>query len=141
MAFNPAIRTERTVVGEDRTWCATRLGWDQNRSITLDVSEFTEAANVDGTVIYSGIVLAKITASGLYGPYDPDAVNGQETAAGFLFSSVQLDNTDVALASNVGAALLWMGVIDESELRNFGANEGLLDAAAKVDLASTFRFE
>lgn len=141
MGFNPTIRTERTVIGEDRTWCATRLGWDQARSITLDVSTFTEAANLDGYVLPSGLVLAKITASGLYGPYDPDGAGGQETAAGFLFSAVQLDNTAVASASDVGAALLWMGVIVEANLPSVGSAEGMLDAAAKTDLASFFRFE
>ena len=139
MAFNPTIRTERTVVGEDRTWCATRSGWDTCRSITLDVSTFTEAENVDGKVIYSGIALAELP-SGLYGPYDPDAVDSQNTGTGLLFSSLQLDDEDVSVASNVAAAMLWEGVVTLSNFKNFGAAEGMIDAAFQTDVP-TIRYE
>ena len=141
MAFNPSVRTENELIGEDRTWLATRKGWDTLRTVTLDVSEFTEAANLTGRVIRTGIVMAKITSTGLYGPYDPDAAGtGQETAAGFLFTSVELDNDDVALASNVGTAMLWEGIVVEANLPAVGAAEGMVDAPARVDLP-TIRFE
>ena len=138
MAFNPAIRTERTVVGEDRSWCATKRGWDTCRSITLDVSTFTDADNIDGRVIYSGIALGQITATGLYAPYDPDASDGTETGVGFLFTSVQIDDDAVATANDVFATLLYSGDINEGNLRDFGSNEGMVDAAFKVDVGDRF---
>lgn len=140
MAFNPAIRTERTVLGEDRTWLDTMSGWDTARSVTLDISTFTEAESVDGRVIHSGIALGKVTSGGLYAPYDPDASDGTEVATGFLFTSVQIDDADVALASNVGAAMIWEGIVIEANFFDFGSAEGMIDAALKVDLP-TFRFE
>lgn len=138
MAFNPAIRTEKTVLGEDRTWLATRKGWDTCRSITLDISTFTEAENLTGRVIPSGIVLAEL-ASGAYGPYDPDGAP-QDVAAGFLFSAVEIDTDDVATASDVGAALIWEGIIVEANLPDVGSAEGMLDANAKTDMPN-FRYE
>lgn len=141
MGFNPSVRTERTVVGEDRSWLATRKGWDTCRSITLDVSTFTEAENLDGKVLHSGLVLALITATLFYAPYDPDAVDGTQTAAGFLFTSVEIDDVDVAVANNVVSTLIWEGVIKQANLPSVGSAEGMIDAAAIVDLTPEFRFE
>ena len=57
-------------------------------SIVLDISSFTAATHYPNGQIPSGTVLGKITASGLYGPYDNAATDGRQTAAGILFSFV-----------------------------------------------------
>jgi hypothetical protein len=78
------------------------------------------------------VVLAEITATGLYGPFDPDAEDGRDTAAGHLFNSTPV----AAGATHLGAPLLNHGAVVESKLP---AASGL-DATAKADLAGQIRY-
>lgn len=102
-------RTEHQV--ENRSWLASQHGTDHKPSITLDVSTFTESTHFPKGFIASGVVVGKVTATGLYGPYDPAATDGREVAAGHLFNSV----TVTGLAK-VGNALLVHGFVSESRL-------------------------
>jgi hypothetical protein len=56
---------------EKRSWLLSQHGTDPGTtpSITLDVSAFTAGVHYPNGYIPSGTALAKITASGLYGPY------------------------------------------------------------------------
>lgn len=112
--------------GENRAWLGTQHGTQSNRSITLDVAAFTAETHFPDGVIPSGILLAKITASGLYGPYDATATDGRATPAGHLFDSVPVK----AGATRLGAPLYWHGAVVESRLP---AGAGV-DAAAKTAL-------
>jgi hypothetical protein len=151
MAFNPAVTDLGEYANEDRRWIKTLLGYDQCRSITLDVSTFAAGHLAATGAIPSGVVLGKITATGKYGPYDTDGADGRQVAAGFLFNSVNLvtapgPGADAALASlpDVGATLYWgPGIVDQDKLPTFTVtgNEGLLDSAARTDLAAHIRFE
>lgn len=96
---------------------------------------------------YAGTNVAEMTAddSGLTGGTSPAVAvttttaggaedpAGEGTASGFLFNSTVIRHA----TRDVGAPLLWRGVIDESELP---ASSGL-DANAKTQLASRFRFK
>ncbi|MGY5764978.1 head decoration protein [Brachybacterium sp. DNPG3] len=117
---------------ENRAWLGSQHGTESNRSITLDVAAFTAATHYPNGVIPSGTVLAVIAASGLYGPYDPDAEDGRDTAAGHLFNSTPVR----AGATKLGAPLLDHGAVVESKLP---AASGL-DALAKADLAGQIRY-
>ena len=117
---------------ENRAWLGSQHGTESNRSITLDVSTFTEATHYPDGFIPSGIVLGEITATGLFGPFDPNAEDGRDTAAGHLFNSIPVS----AGATNLGAPLLDHGAVVESKLP---AASGL-DATAKADLAGQIRY-
>lgn len=117
---------------ENRAWLGSQHGTESNRSITLDVSTFTEATHYPDGFIPSGTVLAEITATGLFGPFDPNAEDGRDTAAGHLFNSIPVS----AGATNLGAPLLDHGAVVESKLP---AASGL-DATAKADLAGQIRY-
>lgn len=54
---------------EDHSWLGSAHGTDSTETITLDVSAFTANTHYPNGYILSGTPLAKITASGLYGPY------------------------------------------------------------------------
>lgn len=145
MGFDLKVETEGFEGNEDRRWLGTRMGTLDNRSVTLDASTFVAAHLADKGAVPSGTVLGKITATGLYGPYDPAAVDGRATAEGFLFNTTKLGNgtgTDLASAADVGVPLYWHGIIKESKLPAFaGTVAGELDADAKTDLAHFIRFE
>lgn len=117
---------------ENRAWLGSQHGTQSNRSITLDVSTFTEATHYPDGYIPSGVVLGEITATGLFGPFDPDATDGRDTAVGHLFNSTAVR----AGATNIGAPLLDHGAVVESKLP---AASGL-DATAKADLAGQIRY-
>ncbi|HEX6969117.1 MAG TPA: head decoration protein [Micromonosporaceae bacterium] len=128
-------KTEYTV--EDRSWLGSRDGTEFTRSVTLDVSAFDQATHYPNGYIPSGTVLGRITATGLYGPYNNALNNGQEVAEGFLFNSTQVR----AGGPDVGAPLQWRGVIRTSRLPIQSTAPGGLDANARADLAAKFRFE
>lgn len=65
-----SLRTT-TFGADDQSWLGSAHGTDSTESVTLDVSAFTAGLHYTalGGYFKSGIPLAKITSSGLYGPY------------------------------------------------------------------------
>lgn len=111
---------------EKRSWMLSQWGQGpgENPSITLDQSAFVGATHFPNGYIQSGEPLGKITATGLYGPYDNAAVDGREVCAGFLHSATKVPTN----GSDPGAALVVAGFIKESKLPR------AIDAAGKADL-------
>lgn len=95
----------RSVI-DDQTW---RYGEQLpgTVSVTLDLTTFSNAETENkkkyltglddsATEVYikSGVPLARITSSGLYGPYDPEAKDGrQDRVAGLLESMLKVNVT------------------------------------------------
>lgn len=114
---------------EDRSWLWGPHGTEPGTtpSVTFDVSAFTEATHYPNGYLLSGLPVGRITASGLYGPYDNAALDGRETAAGLIFSSLAIpDLTD--LTQDVGGAILVHGFVDPNKL------PVAIDAAGIADL-------
>lgn len=63
------LRTETFAV-DDQSWLGSRHGIGEAVSVTLDTSAFTPSIHYPDGYFKSGIGLAKITATGLYGPYN-----------------------------------------------------------------------
>lgn len=133
-----SIRTV-TTLNADQRWIhgSAKPGQDvaPAMSITLDRSAFDLVTAFPNGFLPSGIVLGKITATGLYAPYVDANSNGTQTAAGFLLASIPMDPNSAA-TSDVSAALYWTGAVVEAFLPT---GHGL-DAAARTDLASWIKF-
>lgn len=99
-------------------------GPGENPSITLDISAFTPGTHYPNGYIPAMTPLGKITATGLYGPYNNSAEDGTEVCAGFLHSSVKVP----AGGADPGGALIVAGFIKESKL------PFAIDSSAKADL-------
>lgn len=113
---------------DDQSWLVNRLG-DGIQSVTLDVTTFVSDTmaskcivddDPDNTVVYikSGIPLARITKSGLYGPYEAAAKDGRNgKIEGVLEStfSVEFNRTGVKVPT-VTAAMRYTGAIDTTKL-------------------------
>ena len=114
---------------ENRSWLISAHGTDPgtNPSVALDLSKFTAGTHFPNGFIPSGIALGKVTATGLYGPYDNTATDGRETAAGHLFSTLGVRTGQ----TKVGGALVVHGFIRESKL------PFTIAAAGKTDLKSS----
>jgi len=142
MGFSLEVQSD-SWLNDDQSWCAARMGRTVCRSITLDISLFNALHYVNG-FIPSGTVLAKVTATGLYGPYSPLLVNGLQTPLGHLYTPVrQKNDVGTAYTKQVGS-LFWMGIVDTTKLPVFtggAALLGALDAAAKTALSNYIRYE
>jgi hypothetical protein len=122
------IQTETFSASEDQSWLGSAHGTNECDSITLDGDAFL-ATWPDG-IIPSGVVLGRVTATGLYQPYDDGVATGIEVARGHLFTTIDLGGTTAGTVGNTPAALFWHGEVVEA---NLPADHGL-DAAAKADL-------
>ncbi len=102
---------------DDRAWLIGQHGVDLTPSVTLDISKFTKNTHYPDGFIKSGTPIAKITASGLYGPYNDAASDGTEVARGLLFSFVRaIDPSNGNTLVKVGGALFVHGAVKESKL-------------------------
>ena len=112
--------TTSTSYTADRAWLASLHGTDSTETITLDISKLTAgthtAASADTNQPYSrvlsGIAVGKITASGLYGAFDPTATDGSQNLTGHVFAEALFAPS----ATKVPAALLWHGVVVASKV-------------------------
>jgi hypothetical protein len=126
------VRTETFNVGDHR-WLGSDHGVSDGDPATLNVASGTPtfvAAHYANGFIPSGTLLGKITASGLYGPYDDGAADGRETCVGHLLTDIITDGT-----ADVSGSLMRHGHVVEAFLPTFtGTTDGEIDAAAKADL-------
>ena len=111
---------------EKRSWMLSQWGQGpgENPNIVLDKSAFTSGTHYPNGYFPSGLPLGKITATGLYGPYDDAASDGRQVCAGFLHSSVKAPDTD----RDPAGALVVAGFIRLSKL------PVSLDANGQADL-------
>lgn len=116
---------------DNRSWLIGTHGADLTPSVTLDISKFTKSTHYPNGYIPSGTLLGKVTATGLYGPYDDALANGQEVAAGILFSFVRAIDEVGTTLTKVGGAIFVHGAVKEAKLP---ANSGV-NAAGKTDLS------
>jgi hypothetical protein len=111
--------TTSVTVTADRAWLASRHGTDSTETITLDLTKFTKATHyVDPAAgnphgyVRSGVPVGRITASGLYGPYDPAAKDGCEILAGLVYAEAAF----TAGTTKVPAALFWHGTVNTAKI-------------------------
>lgn len=128
MGLNLPIKTEAFSPPEDQRWLGSAHGTNEADPITLDGDSFLTTFPTG--VVPSGVVLGKVTATGLYRQYIDGNSDGTEVARGHLFTTVDLGGTTAAVVGNVGAALYWHGEVVEASLPT---GHGL-NAAAKADL-------
>lgn len=125
---------------EKRSWLLSSHGAEDpgtNPSITLDISKFVQATHYPNGFIPSGTVVSKITATGLYGPYDSTASDGRQTVGddliGFLFGAVSVVRWNGTSATKAGGGIVVHGFINTNKLP-FASGAGALDATAKTAL-------
>jgi hypothetical protein len=104
---------------EKRSWLIPQpggIGAGFTQSIVLDVSAFTAGTHYPNGYFPSGLNLGRITATGLYGPYDNAAVDGRETFVCHLFSSVKVPNVADTTKDVGGAGVFAFAVIKLAKL-------------------------
>lgn len=120
-----SVRTSQTLVQDDQRWIGNGgepIG--KPRSILLDRSAFDFVTNFPNGHLPSGIVLGKITATGLYAPYGASPSEVQTVtvdATGGTFTISFDGETTAAIAANetaanVQAALLLLSNLNTGDL-------------------------
>ncbi|WP_228973392.1 head decoration protein [Streptomyces sp. DH12] len=127
-----SLKTE-SFTQDRRDWLGSAHGTDAPVSVTLDVTKFTSGTHYPGGFIKSGIPLGKVTATGLYGPYDNAATDGREVCVGFLFTAQDVNARGVTSTKAVGSMLLHC-FIREAKL------PVAIDSAGKADLGARVVF-
>lgn len=129
--MNLSVTTE-TFGQDNQSWLGASHGTDLGRSITLDSSAFTAGTHYPNGYLRSGTPLGKITATGLYGPYNNAASDGTEVLAGFLLTPIVPGSPTTV---DVGGALFEHGRVVEANLPI------AVDSAGKADVAGRITFE
>lgn len=99
------IRTE-TFQQENQKWLGSSHGTDMALPVTLDISAFTSGIHFPNGFLPSGLPLAKITSSSLYGPYSAEDNETQTltrtSTGGTITLEIDGEVTDTIAASAVG---------------------------------------
>ena len=121
------IRTETFSPSEDQTWLGSAHGTNECDSLTLDDDVFLALAAFEDGIVPSGVVLGRVTASGLYVPYTDAATHGvgSDTARYHLFTTKA-----IRAGGQTSGAGFWHG---EVLVANLPADNGLT-AAGRADL-------
>lgn len=117
-------------VTDDPSWLGSAHGTDSTETVTLDASKFTKNTHYPDGFIPSGTNLGKVTATGLYGPYDDAANDGRQTFVGHLIAPRVVPASD----ARIGAGMLTHGKVVAANL------PVALDANGKADAAGRIRY-
>lgn len=131
MSTDISMQTRAYQVG-DRRWLLGEPDWKPN--VTLDISKFTPATHYPNGYIPSGTVIGKVSATGLFGPYDPAASDGRQTAYGLTYGDVRAIRQDGSTASHVGTgAVVYDAAVSAGKLP-FQTGPGSIDDDGKASL-------
>jgi hypothetical protein len=120
---------------EKRSWLLSPHGTDPGTtpSVTLDPAKFTAGTHYPNGYVQSGIVVSKVTATGLWGPYDGTATDGREIVTsgriGILFGSLPIRTG----STRIGGAVVVQAFVDPAKLP-IQSGAGSLTAAARTAL-------
>jgi hypothetical protein len=118
---------------DDRRWLLAEPDVKLNR--TLDPSKFTAGTHYPNGYLPSGTAIAKVTATGLYGPYDATANDGRQTADSLTYGSATFIRQDGSTAAKVGiSAVVYDTIVSVGKLP-FQTGAGAIDTAGKATLA------
>ena len=136
MSTDISLQTTTYQVG-NRQWLLDEPDFKPN--VTLDITKFTAATHYPNGFIPSGTAIGKITATGLFGPYDGTKSDGTETLYGFTYSDVRAVRQNGSTASKVGTGAVVSGPVSVSKLP-LQTGAGSVDADGKAD-TPTIRYE
>lgn len=122
----------------DRRWLLAEP--DVKPNVTLDISKFTAGTHYPNGYIPSGTVIARVTATNLFGPYTPGATDGTQTAYGLTYGDIQAIRSNGSTATKVGTGAVVYDAVVSAKYLPFQSGTGSLDVAARTALAQ-IRFE
>lgn len=82
------------------------------------VSTATDSGNSPTTILRPGLILGKITSSGLWGAYSPTATDGRQQALGVLVTEINMSDPVTGSVANRVATVAVTGPVRASALVN-----------------------
>jgi hypothetical protein len=130
---------------ENRDWTNTRLGYDQCRPITLDLSLFDPLYYAETGYIPSGTPVAYDEGTGRYGPHDPPTnevqvvtITGSPTGGTYTLASTLADDPTATINYNATAATVKTkleAILGEGNVEVTGSTGGPYTVTYVGDLA------
>jgi hypothetical protein len=109
-------------------------------AVTIATSTAGGNAHYPNGYIPSGCAIGKVTATGLFGPYDDSASDGRQTLYGFTYGDVRAVRQNGTTAAKVGtSAVVYDAIVSVSKLP-FQFGPGAVDTNGKADVPA-LRFE
>lgn len=137
MSTDISLQTTTYQVG-NRQWLLQEP--DVKPNVTLDISKFTAGTHYPNGYIPSGTAIGKVTATGLFGPYNDAASDGTQTCYGFTYGDVRAVRQNGTTATKVGTGAVVNDAMISVAKLPFQSGTGSIDANGKADLP-TIRFE
>jgi len=137
MSTDISMQTTTYQVG-NRQWLLAEP--DVKVNVTLDIGKFTSGTHYPNGYIPSGTVIGKVTATGLFGPYDAAASDGTQTAYGITYGDVRAVRQNGTTASKVGTGAVVNGAIVSISKLAFAPGTGIkgaLDGTSNTGTVST----
>lgn len=108
----------------NQSWIVNRIADGVREGVfdltTLTKDEYFTDPAADSNIAYvkAGLPLGRITDTGAYGPFDPDATDGRQSAvAGILESTFEVEYGRTGLKKDeASAGIRYMGVINKKKL-------------------------
>jgi hypothetical protein len=117
-------------VTDDPSWLGSAHGTDSPETGTVDVALFTAGTHYPDGYLPSGLPLGKVTATGLYGPYDNAEDDGRQVFVGHLVGPRHVASS----TQKIAVGILTHGRVVEANL------PVSIDAAGKADAAGRIRY-
>ncbi|MCV7354489.1 head decoration protein [Mycolicibacterium fluoranthenivorans] len=109
-------------------------------NVTLDPSKFTAGTHYPNGFLPSGTAIGKVTATGLFGPYNDAASDGTQTLYGFTYADARFVRQNGTTAAKVGTGAVVNDAIISVGKLPFQSGTGSVDANGKAD-TPTIRYE
>lgn len=107
--------------------------------VTIATATGGANAHYPNNFIPSGTAVGLITATGLYGPYNPSASDGSQTFYGLTYDDATVVRVNGSVASKVGVALVLHQAVVSLARLPFQSGIGSVDSGAKTAVP-TIRF-
>ncbi len=123
------MQAARTTIENDPTWGIRNAQY----GIGVIDGAARDAGNTPTTELRAGLLMGKVTSTGKYKEYDPDATDGTDVVKGILTQPFRVTDVD-GTNQDLKVTLLVGGSVNAARLI-------LLDAQARAQMAEQFSFD
>lgn len=120
-------------ITQERAFVLGPITWYLLKGIVINGTTATDAGNTPTTELRVGLLMSKITATGLHTNYAPDATDGSQIVEGVLWESRRTIDSDGVTVNRPGQIVI-AGYVRASDLI-------LLDQQARSQMSNRFIFD
>lgn len=127
---NISPRTTGGPITDDPSWIGGSHGIGTNETGTLNLALFSAQTHAPDGFLPSGTPVAKVTSTGLYGPYTPsDSPAGLGVLVGFLYHPVDFSDPNATVSVGI---YVHGGVVEDRLPTSALDSDGKDDVAGRI---------